>query len=79
MFSVGGGFIIQEGNVMTVEPGFYKEGDFGVRTESVFIAKKIEVNDCLFESPEKYGAEYQDRRSTTLVDIATFPGNELHK
>lgn len=42
-----GGFTIQPGHVMTVEPGFYKEGDFGVRTESVFIAKETDVSPPL--------------------------------
>ncbi|KAK4686436.1 Xaa-Pro aminopeptidase, partial [Tremellales sp. Uapishka_1] len=33
----------QAGNVTSIEPGFYKEGEFGIRTESVYICKKVDT------------------------------------
>ncbi|KAG8682262.1 hypothetical protein FRC09_016888, partial [Ceratobasidium sp. 395] len=34
---------LEEGNVITNEPGFYKEGSFGVRIESALVVKKVET------------------------------------
>lgn len=42
MFSRGTSF--EPGHVTTIEPGFYKEGEFGVRIESVLLCKKIAVS-----------------------------------
>ena len=38
------GYSFTPGVVTTVEPGYYKEGDFGVRTESLFVCKEVEVS-----------------------------------
>lgn len=38
------GYSFTPGVVTTVEPGYYKEGEFGVRTESLFVCKQIEVS-----------------------------------
>jgi len=38
------GYSFTPGVVTTVEPGYYKEGEFGVRTESLFVCKEIEVS-----------------------------------
>jgi Xaa-Pro aminopeptidase len=37
------GYSFKPGVVTTVEPGYYKEGEFGVRTESLFVCKEVEV------------------------------------
>lgn len=41
------GYSFKPGVVTTVEPGYYKEGDFGVRTESLFVCKEVEVCPAL--------------------------------
>jgi hypothetical protein len=38
------GYSFTPGVVTTVEPGYYKEGEFGVRTESLFVCKQIDVS-----------------------------------
>jgi Xaa-Pro aminopeptidase len=38
------GYAFSPGVVTTVEPGFYKEGEFGVRTESLFVCKEVEAS-----------------------------------
>jgi Xaa-Pro aminopeptidase len=38
------GYSFIPGVVTTVEPGYYKEGEFGVRTESLFVCKEVEVS-----------------------------------
>lgn len=37
------GLSFQPGHVTTIEPGYYKEGDFGIRTESLVLCKEAEV------------------------------------
>ena len=37
--------VIEEGMVMSNEPGVYKEGSHGIRTENVIVAKNSEKND----------------------------------
>ena len=32
--------------MLTNEPGVYKEGKFGIRTENVMVVVKDEINDC---------------------------------
>jgi Xaa-Pro aminopeptidase len=34
---------LQPGHVITNEPGFYKEGEFGVRIESALVVKEIQT------------------------------------
>ena len=29
----------------SVEPGFYKEGEWGIRTESVYVCKRVDVSE----------------------------------
>ena len=38
----------EEGQVVTNEPGYYKEGEFGVRIESTLIVGRVEVRCRLF-------------------------------
>lgn len=33
---------LRPGHVVTIEPGYYKEGAFGIRTESCFVVKEAE-------------------------------------
>ena len=42
------GYSFVPGVVTTVEPGYYKEGEFGVRTESLFVCKEVEVRHHRF-------------------------------
>lgn len=35
---------LEPGHVLTNEPGFYKEGDFGIRIESALYVKKVDVS-----------------------------------
>ena len=37
---------LEPGMILTNEPGVYKEGKFGIRTENVMVVVKDEVNDC---------------------------------
>lgn len=37
---------LEPGMMLTNEPGVYKEGKFGIRTENVMVVVKDEVNDC---------------------------------
>ncbi|ORY29687.1 peptidase M24, structural domain-containing protein [Naematelia encephala] len=37
------GIAFQPGHITTVEPGFYKEGEFGVRIESIYICKRVQT------------------------------------
>ena len=34
---------LQQGHVLTNEPGFYKEGEFGVRIESALVVRRVET------------------------------------
>lgn len=36
------GTILRPGHVLTIEPGYYKEGAFGIRTESCFVVQEVE-------------------------------------
>lgn len=38
------GFSFKPGHVTTIEPGFYLEGRWGMRIESVYICKGVEVS-----------------------------------
>jgi Xaa-Pro aminopeptidase len=51
-------FRIEAGLVLTVEPGYYREGEFGIRIEN-----QVEVVDA--------GAGFLQLRSLTLIPIAT--------
>lgn len=37
---------LEPGMILTNEPGVYKEGKFGIRTENVMVVVKDEINDC---------------------------------
>lgn len=37
---------LEPGMILTNEPGVYKEGKFGIRTENVIVVVKDEINDC---------------------------------
>ncbi|MBS4956772.1 MAG: aminopeptidase P family protein [Clostridium sp.] len=37
---------LEPGMMLTNEPGVYKEGKFGIRTENVMVVVKDEINDC---------------------------------
>jgi hypothetical protein len=37
------GVSFKPGHVTTVEPGYYREGEWGIRTESVVLCKELEV------------------------------------
>jgi Xaa-Pro aminopeptidase len=37
------GVSFEPGHITSVEPGFYKEGEFGIRTESVYVCKSVDV------------------------------------
>lgn len=50
----------EEGMITTNEPGFYLEGEYGIRTENVMICKKAEKN--------KYG-QFMEFETITLVPI----------
>lgn len=39
------GFSFKPGHVTTIEPGFYLEGQYGMRIESTYICKEVEVSD----------------------------------
>lgn len=54
------GYSFTPGVVTTVEPGYYKEGEFGVRTESLFVCKQIEVS-C------RHGVLAEDRWKTRPI------------
>lgn len=41
------GYPFQPGHITTIEPGFYKEGEWGIRTESVYLCKNVEVSHGL--------------------------------
>jgi Xaa-Pro aminopeptidase len=34
---------LKPGHIITNEPGFYKEGSFGIRIESALLVKRVEV------------------------------------
>lgn len=34
----------EPGHITTIEPGYYKEGEWGIRIESVLLCKQVEVN-----------------------------------
>lgn len=38
---------LRPGAVITNEPGFYKEGSFGIRIESALVVKAVKVQDEL--------------------------------
>lgn len=35
------GLLIQDGMIVSNEPGYYQDGDFGIRIESLMVAKKV--------------------------------------
>lgn len=37
---------LEPGMILTNEPGVYKEGKFGIRTENVMVVVKDDINDC---------------------------------
>ena len=37
---------LEPGMILTNEPGVYKEGKFGIRTENIMVVAEDEVNDC---------------------------------
>lgn len=41
------GYSFRPGVVTTVEPGYYKEGEYGIRTESLYVCKAIEVCEAV--------------------------------
>ena len=45
----------------TVEPGYYKEGEFGVRTESLFVCKEVEVSVQLMVGGNKLIGEMESK------------------
>lgn len=48
---------------ITNEPGYYREGEFGIRIENVMVVKKVETK---YQSEQFYGFE-----SCTVVPIST--------
>lgn len=38
------GFSFRDGHVTTVEPGYYKEGEYGIRIENLYLCKEKEVS-----------------------------------
>lgn len=38
------------GHITTVEPGYYKEGEWGIRIESVLLCKQVEVKSSILVS-----------------------------
>jgi len=41
---------LEPGHVLTNEPGYYKEGEWGMRIESVMVVRKVEVSDMAISS-----------------------------
>lgn len=37
------GLLIQDGMILSNEPGYYEDGNFGIRIESLMVAKKVRV------------------------------------
>lgn len=46
-------FPLQEGNILSNEPGFYKEGHYGIRLENVMFVKSSEAKFLQFETVTK--------------------------
>lgn len=42
-----GDFVLKEGMVVTIEPGFYKKDEYGIRIENVYLVEKCPENDIL--------------------------------
>jgi Xaa-Pro aminopeptidase len=38
------GVFFEPGHMTSIEPGFYKEKEWGIRTESVFVCKSVDVS-----------------------------------
>jgi hypothetical protein len=41
------GVFFEPGHMTSIEPGFYKEKEWGIRTESVFVCKSVDVSAVL--------------------------------
>lgn len=66
---------LHEGMVLTIEPGLYREGQYGVRTENVVIVTpKIETDDGLFLAFEPITLFPVD---TSLLDMRLLTKNEV--
>ena len=40
------GLKIQEGMILSNEPGYYEDGKFGIRIESIMVAQKVSCSSC---------------------------------
>jgi Xaa-Pro aminopeptidase len=68
------GFSFSPNHVTTIEPGFYLEGEFGMRIENVYLCKEVEVGLDLFAiaNPQtKY--EFQGKRYLGFECITRVP------
>lgn len=54
------GCVLEEGMITSDEPGFYKEGEYGIRTENLLACRKAEKNE--------YG-QFMEFETLTLVPI----------
>lgn len=43
---IGWATTLKPGHIVSNEPGFYLEGEWGIRLESVIVCKEIEVSNC---------------------------------
>lgn len=58
---------LKPGHIITNEPGFYKEGSFGVRIESALVVKRVEVRNGRRYYTQEADLGISLRRSTSLA------------
>ena len=63
--------VIKEGMIISNEPGFYKEGEYGIRTENLIICHSNNKNDLYFETISWAPIE------TDLIDSSMLSENEI--
>ncbi|WWC63493.1 uncharacterized protein I303_106096 [Kwoniella dejecticola CBS 10117] len=67
----------EPGNITSIEPGYYKEGEWGIRIESVILCKPVETPNAEFGQFLSFERITQVPIQTSLVDYKLLTKDEI--